>query len=422
MRQHDLVDAFASLPGLGVSPYSSSASSVSAEGPRSSAVLAPLASGLSPSLTAPGAGLEKKGDTRDGLEDERRRARRRDEKAERKAEARDEESATREKKEELDWTRVDIFAWDLMAENGLPCRDSAEDSSKEVNSREPPSPLPSSPSSRASLCSSSAAVCVPEPPPSISRAPARMARSGGDTVGRLVSDRNESKKKRRKHKPLVVKKNSKASALCVASGASRSHGSQNGQLNPRTSSRSARSGAFSSRSLPQSRRPCVSVASLGILKTQQRPLAPQQSTPSASPVLQGAASAGLTHGEREERKRKSPRDAKTGPSASPVLQGDATLNLGKKRDTSSPGENSRFAPPLVGSSSSRLLAAQWQAADLALLSLAAERMQERNLSAFHGLLLGVSKGNHDVLKSNRGTEKERALSGVVCFLSSLTSL
>ncbi|KFG28360.1 putative histone lysine methyltransferase, SET, partial [Toxoplasma gondii p89] len=389
MRQHDLVDAFASLPGLGVSPYSSSASSVSAEGPRSSAVLAPLASGLSPSLTAPGAGLEKKGDTRDGLEDERRRARRRDEKAERKAEARDEESATREKKEELDWTRVDIFAWDLMAENGLPCRDSAEDSSKEVNPREPPSPLPSSPSSRASLCSSSAAVCVPEPPPSLSRAPARMARSGGDTVGRLVSDRNESKKKRRKHKPLVVKKNSKASALCVASGASRSHGSQNGQLNPRTSSRSARSGAFSSRSLPQSRRPCVSVASLGILKTQQRPLAPQQSTPSASPsVLQGAASAGLTHGEREERKRKSPRDAKTGPSASPVLQGDATLNLGKKRDTSSPGENSRFAPPLVGSSSSRLLAAQWQAADLALLSLAAERMQERNLSAFHGLLLG----------------------------------
>nr|CAJ20276.1 SET-domain protein, putative [Toxoplasma gondii RH] len=253
MRQHDLVDAFASLPGLGVSPYSSSASSVSAEGPRSSAVLAPLASGLSPSLTAPGSGLEKKGDTRDGLEDERRRARRRDEKAERKAEARDEESATREKKEELDWTRVDIFAWDLTAENGLPCRDSAEDSSKEVNSREPPSPLPSSPSSRASLCSSSAAVCVPEPPPSLSRAPARMARSGGDTVGRL---------------------------------------------------------------------------------------------------------------------------------------GDATLNLGKKRDTSSPGENSRFAPPLVGSSSSRLLAAQWQAADPALLSLAAERMQERNLSAFHGLLLG----------------------------------
>ncbi|KFG35794.1 putative histone lysine methyltransferase, SET, partial [Toxoplasma gondii FOU] len=389
MRQHDLVDAFASLPGLGVSPYSSSASSVSAEGPRSSAVLAPLASGLSPSLTAPGSGLEKKGDTRDGLEDERRRARRRDEKAERKAEARDEESATREKKEELDWTRVDIFAWDLTAENGLPCRDSAEDSSKEVNSREPPSPLPSSPSSRASLCSSSAAVCVPEPPPSLSRAPARMARSGGDTVGRLVSDRNDSKKKRRKHKPLVVKKNSKASALCVASGASRSHGSQNGQLNPRTSSRSARRGAFSSRSLPQSRPPCVSVASLGILKTRQRPLAPQQSTPSASPsVLQSAASAGLTHGKREERKRKSPRDAKTGPSASPVLQGDATLNLGKKRDTSSPGENSRFAPPLVGSSSSRLLAAQWQAADPALLSLAAERMQERNLSAFHGLLLG----------------------------------
>ncbi|KEP61241.1 UNVERIFIED_CONTAM: histone lysine methyltransferase, putative [Hammondia hammondi] len=391
MRQHDLVDAFASLPGLGVSLSSSSASSVSVEGLRSSAALAPLAPGLSPSspsLAALAASPEKKGDSRDGPEDERRRARRRDEKAERKPEARDEESATREKKEELDWTRVDIFAWDLMAENGLPCRDSAEDS-KELNSRGSPSPLPSSPASLASVFSSSAAVCVPEPLPSLSRAPARMAHSGGETVDRLVSDRNEPRKKRRKHKPLVVKKNSKASALRVASGASRSQGSQNAQLNARTSSRTARSGAFSFRSLPQSRPPRVSVASLGILKTQQRPLASPPSSPAASPsVLQGAASAGLTHGEREERKRKSTRDAKTGHSASPVLQGDATLNAGKKRDASYPGENARFPPPLVGSSSSRLLAAQWQAADPALLSLAAERMQERNLSAFHGLLLG----------------------------------
>lgn len=46
-------------------------------------------------------------------------------------------------------------------------------------------------------------------------------------------------------------------------------------------------------------------------------------------------------------------------------------------------------PPLAGTSSSRLLAAVWQAADEETIRRASLKMQQRNLSAFHGILIRV---------------------------------
>ncbi|PFH31702.1 hypothetical protein BESB_026760 [Besnoitia besnoiti] len=326
----------------------------------------------------------------------KRRARgRRDEEFEDRAadapEETDEESA-REKKDELDWTRVDLFAWDLRAENGLSASDASRGSTKSRGAAALASPSSPSPGAARDLlsavsASAPAVVCASSPDAGADAVGEERAK-GDDRMSSLHA--TLKKKRRRKQRALVVKKKSKlASPLHRAGAASHSslllkaknlalciEGRPGGAKKKSRAALVPRGHKYSLFALSSHKAASlasrVSAASRPIRKARDRPrlrsipLSPTSAVCASSCV--SSACAGSTEA-----------------SAAAGRQRRECLSLA----SAAPARHSQERrPPLAGSSSARLLAAHWQAADPELLSLAAERMQERNVSAFDGLLIG----------------------------------